>query len=68
LTSPAEKYLQTMGIHLIEGRWFREEEMSASNDAAIVNTLVVGRMWPGATAIGQRICVYCAPESPHNWK
>jgi len=57
-----------MGIHLVEGRWFREEKMSASNDAAIVNTFVAGRLWPGASAIGQRICVYCTPENPRNWK
>ena len=62
------EYLQTMGIHLIEGRWFREEEMSASNDAAIVSQLVASRLWPGASAVGQRICVYCTPEDPHNWK
>jgi putative ABC transport system permease protein len=61
-------YLQTMGVHLVEGRWFREEEMSASNDAAIVNTFVAGRLWPGASAIGQRVCLYCTPENPGNWK
>jgi putative ABC transport system permease protein len=62
------EYLQTMGIRLLEGRGFREEEMSASNDAAIVNRLVATRLWPGASALGQRVCVYCTPEDPHNWK
>ena len=61
-------YLQTMGIRLIEGRFFREEEMSVSNDAAIVNTSIASRLWPGTSAIGQRICVYCTPENPANWK
>ncbi len=62
------EYLQTMGLHLVEGRWFREEEMNPANDAAIVNTLVAGRLWPGGSALGQRICVYCTPEDPRNWK
>ncbi len=62
------EYLQTMGIRLVEGRWFREEEMSASNDAAIVSTLVARRLWPGASAVGRRICVFCTPENPGNWK
>ncbi len=62
------EYLQTMGIRLIEGRWFREEEMTESNDGAIVNTLVARRLWPGENAIGQRICVDCTPERPQNWK
>ena len=62
------EYLETMGIHLVEGRWFREEEMSASGDAAIVNTLVAKRLWPGVSALGQRVCVWCTPENPGNWK
>jgi putative ABC transport system permease protein len=61
-------YLQAMGIRLMEGRWFRDDEMSPANDGAIVNTLVAARLWPRASAIGQRVCVYCTPENPNNWK
>jgi putative ABC transport system permease protein len=60
------EYLQTMGIGLVEGRWFREEEMIASNDSAIINTFVARHLWPAASPIGQRICVYCTPENPRN--
>ena len=62
------EYLQTMGIRLLEGRWFREDETSPSNDSAIVNDLVARRLWPGANAVGRRICVDCTPENPRNWK
>ena len=62
------EYLQSMGVRLLEGRWFREEEMAESNDAAIVNDLVAARLWPGAHAVGRRVCVDCTPESPSNWK
>jgi putative ABC transport system permease protein len=62
------EYLQTMGIRLLDGRWFREEEMSESNNSAIVNEVVARRLWPGVSAIGQRICVDCTPENPSNWK
>jgi putative ABC transport system permease protein len=61
-------YLQTMGIHLVEGRWFRPEEMDDSTTAAIVNSFLAHRLWPGPSALGQRICVYCSPENPDNWK
>src|SRR5207248_11229291 len=61
-------YLQTMGVRLLEGRWFRQEQMSETSDAAIVSEFAASRLWPGATAIGQRICVYCTAQNPHNWK
>jgi putative ABC transport system permease protein len=62
------EYLQTMGVRLLEGRWFREEEMADSNDSAIVNDFIAARLWPGSSALGQRVCVYCTPENPNNWK
>ena len=61
-------YLQTMGVRLLEGRWFREEEMSGTSEAAIVNAVVARRLWPGASAVGQRICLYCTPGNPSAWK
>jgi putative ABC transport system permease protein len=62
------EYLQTMGVRLSKGRWFREEDMSASSTAAIVSDVVEVRLWPGESAIGTRICVYCTLEKPDNWK
>jgi putative ABC transport system permease protein len=62
------EYLQTMGVRLVEGRWFRPEEMDDANNSAIVNEWIARRLWPGASALGQRICVYCTPENPSNWK
>jgi putative ABC transport system permease protein len=62
------EYLQSMGIRLLDGRWFHDDDMNSSSDAAMVNDLTASRLWPGASAIGQRICVYCTPERPNNWK
>jgi len=62
------EYLQTMGVHLRQGRWFREEEMDESSDSAIVNEFVARRLWPGSDAVGRRMCVDCTPENPGNWK
>jgi predicted lysophospholipase L1 biosynthesis ABC-type transport system permease subunit len=42
--------------------------MSESSDAAIVNDFAAGRLWSHSSAVGQRICVYCTPERPNNWK
>jgi putative ABC transport system permease protein len=62
------EYLQTIGLHLTEGRWFRTEEMDASNDAAIVNNFLARKLWPGASALGQPICIHCTPGNPPAWK
>jgi putative ABC transport system permease protein len=62
------EYLQTMGVRLLEGRWFRQEETADSNGSAIVNDFVAARLWPGSRAVGQRLCVDCTPEHPNNWK
>ena len=62
------EYLQTIGVHLAEGRWFREGDMKESSDATIVNDVVAGRLWPGTSAVGKQVCVYCTPEKPRNWK
>jgi predicted permease len=62
------EYLQAMGVRLLQGRWFRDDEMAESNDAAIIDTSVASRLWPGRSPIGQEICVFCTPEHPDNWK
>jgi putative ABC transport system permease protein len=61
-------YLQTMGIRLLQGRWMNEEDMNNSSDAAIVSDLVAKRLWPGESAIGKPVCVFCSSEQPNNWK
>ena len=62
------EYLQTMGVRLLVGRWLSDEDMQESGDAAIVNDFAAARLWPHASAVGQRICVDCTLEQPNNWK
>jgi predicted permease len=61
-------YLQTMRVRLAEGRWFSEGDAEKSSDTAIVNDVAANRLWPGADPIGKRLCIYCTPEKPNNWK
>jgi len=61
-------YLQTMGVRLAEGRWFSEGDAEKSSDTAIVNDVAANRLWPGADPLGKRLCIYCTPEKPNNWK
>ena len=62
------RYLQTLGVSLEAGRWFREEDADSKSDAAIVNDAAARVLWPGKSAIGERLCVDCTPENPVNWK
>jgi len=62
------EYLQTMGVHLAQGRWFGEEEVKESSNAAIVNDVAARLLWPGSSAIGKQVCLFCTPEKPSNWK
>jgi len=62
------EYLQTMGVRLIQGRWFTADEMRDSGDTVILNDVVARHLWPGKSAIGERICVNCSPQNPQNFK
>ena len=61
-------YLETMGIRLLQGRWLNEKDMEDSSDTAIVSELVAKNLWPGESAIGKPVCVFCSPENRNHWK
>ena len=64
----SSEYLQTMGVRLLAGRWFTQDDMKDSVDTVMVNDFAASRLWPGADPIGKRICLLCTPEKPNNWK
>jgi MacB-like periplasmic core domain len=60
--------LETIGTRLLQGRWLNQEDMNDSSDSAIVSEFVAERLWPGESAIGKSVWVFCSPENPNNWK
>jgi putative ABC transport system permease protein len=48
-------YFQTMGIPLLEGRWFGPEDRLESQPVAIVSLSTARKLWPGQNAVGKRI-------------
>lgn len=50
-------YLSTMGVRLLEGRWFRDDDMAASRDTAIISSTAAGLLWPGQSAVGRKVCM-----------
>jgi predicted permease len=47
-------YFATLGIRLLEGRTFTEQDNADAPEVAIVDERVARTMWPGESAIGQR--------------
>jgi predicted permease len=48
-------FFATLGIPLVQGRAFTEEELKPASPAVIVSDQVVKRFWPGQDPIGKRI-------------
>ena len=48
-------YFQTMGIPLLEGRWFTPQNHSGSEQVGVVSLSAAKKFWPGEDAIGKRI-------------
>jgi putative ABC transport system permease protein len=54
-------FFRTLGIRLLHGRDFAEEEMDGSRNVVIVTENLTRRFWPGQDPIGRRI------GSPNRW-
>jgi predicted permease len=59
-------YFETMGIRLIEGRYFTERDRDDAPLVVIVNELMAKDCWPGQSAIGKRLHVG-NPQNPLPW-
>jgi predicted permease len=51
----AGDYFRVMGIELLQGRAFTDDEAFTPNNNVIVSRSVATRLWPNGSALGQRI-------------
>jgi putative ABC transport system permease protein len=51
-------YFQTMGISILKGRGFNDQDIQGSKPVIIVNETLARRYWPNGDAIGKRIRFY----------
>src|SRR5262249_59927660 len=49
----SDGYLQAMGVPLLEGRGFTQQDTPESEPVALVNETLARTLWPGQDAIGQ---------------
>jgi putative ABC transport system permease protein len=48
-------YFETMGVRLIEGRYFDSRDRAGAPNVVIVDELVARTTWPGQSALGEKI-------------
>src|SRR5215216_3545101 len=51
-------YFRTMGMSLVRGRGFRDQDKAGAPPVVIVNETLARKHWPGEDAIGKRIRLY----------
>jgi predicted permease len=58
----APYYFQTMGMPLLQGRDFTQQDGPSSRKAVIINEVMAERLWPGENPIGKRLIIPASPN------
>jgi putative ABC transport system permease protein len=48
-------YLRTVGIPLLQGRYFTREDVAGPDNAIIINETVARQLWPGENPVGKQL-------------
>ncbi|MBN1805999.1 MAG: ABC transporter permease [Sedimentisphaerales bacterium] len=60
-------YFEIMGIRLLQGRFFNEQDHADSSRVAIIDETLAKRYWPNGDAVGKRIQPGKSPEPASPW-
>ncbi|HEX8136906.1 MAG TPA: ABC transporter permease [Pyrinomonadaceae bacterium] len=70
-----QNYFRTMGIPLLRGRYFTEQDNSQSQPVVMINETMARRYWPNEEPLGRRLRVQFPaakvpwrPEANDNWR
>lgn len=55
-------FFQTLGIPLLQGREFYEQDQPGTPKVAVVNEALASRLWPGTSAVGQTLLIDGQPH------
>ncbi|MDH3224376.1 MAG: ADOP family duplicated permease, partial [Gemmatimonadota bacterium] len=50
-----EGYLEAAGMDLVDGRWFRDEDLLSGARVAVMDQVLADRFWPGGSPVGLRV-------------
>lgn len=65
--SVSSDYFRTLGVGLLNGRFFSPEEGAQSAKVALINQTLAARHWPGESPVGKRFRVFPL-ETPDPWR
>ncbi len=60
-------YRETMGLTLLEGRFFEEGDLAPGKKVMVVDRSFAEKFFPGKSAIGGRFTFGGRPEKPEDW-
>jgi len=60
------RYFETMGIRLLRGRVFDNQDRIGSPVVAVISDSMARRYWPGEDPVGKRLCPG-RPQTPDDW-
>lgn len=60
-------YLDTLGLKLLEGRFFEESDLAPGQTRFVVDESFAKKFFPGRSAIGGRFSFGGRPEKPEDW-
>ncbi|HEY7513257.1 MAG TPA: ABC transporter permease, partial [Vicinamibacteria bacterium] len=58
-------YFRTVGVPILEGRSFTEDEVDGEKKVVVVNEAFARRYWPGGGALGQHVYTSGFDQAPH---
>ena len=59
-----EGYFDTIGIPIVDGRAFTEQDREGTPHVAVLNQHLAGKLWPDADPVGRRFQLVGGAESP----
>src|SRR5262249_26841744 len=62
--SVSPEYFNTLGVKLVRGRVFTDQDLEKSVQVALVNEFAARRWWPGEDPIGKMFRIDTAPSRP----
>ena len=66
-TTVSPRYFTTMGIPVLAGRSFGEEDSARVNPTVVVDEVLAARLWPGGEAVGSRVRFGDGPVDDSSW-